>query len=84
MMADFSLAHSSVAEFDRKVCVSLLRDYYLSQNRTITPDYEHYGINELKKCLVMFRIPYVEPILSPESTTKSSLKNGSRNKRKTT
>lgn len=61
-------------EIDRKVCVALLRDYYERQNRTTTPDYENYGAAELKKCLVLFRIPYVEPILSLENTKKPAAK----------
>ena len=67
-------------EIKRDVCMSLLKDYYQKQNRIITPDYENYSCLELKKCLILFRIPYVEPNLSPQNTKKQ--KNGSRNKPK--
>jgi hypothetical protein len=57
-------------EIKREVCLKLLRDYYANQNRTITPHYESYSINDLKKCLYLFKIPYTENNISVDNIKK--------------
>ena len=40
----------------REDCIPFIEKYYESIGRTETPDFHNYTLQELKKCLVLFKI----------------------------
>jgi len=56
MNPHFKIMVYSMKKLSRQLAIALLDAYYKDQNRKITPKYQEYTLQELKKNLQMFDI----------------------------